>query len=433
MTQLERKRTRAAVGFALAAALICHTPGARAQSAEILAVSPAGTGARPTALGEAYQALGGDIYSLRYNPAGLGLARGLAIEGGLNHRTTRLDTRYFGNPVGSRVYSTALDALGIVYAVPTEQGSLVFALAGHRLRDFDNRYRIEGYNTSDDPDLGETWIEATDADLGAVYGYAAGAAIEVSPGTFIGVSLEAISGTNSYTYLLDAYDTEDVWAPYDGHRWDDGIDYTYRSRGLRLGLGFLWRPMSLLAIGGDVKMPARIDITENWYQSEVLYYDDGTSEYTWDESGVFTYSFQLPYELSLGGALSVGAVTLTAGGTYLDYSQSSYNKAPYDGYDPDFFHENYEPQWKAGGGIEFAIPHGPALRAGYQWSPLLYRPLGLEVVRNREIYSLGLGLPMGNAIRLGLTWRQTEWETLSGTSTELWKTGQFLVSFGYRF
>lgn len=404
-----------------------------AQSAEILAVVPSGTGARPIALGEAYHALGGDIHSLYYNPAGLGLARGLSIEGGLSHRATTLDTRYFGSAANSKVFNTGLDALGLVYAIPTERGSLVFALGAHRLRDLDNRYRIEGYNTSDDPDLGETWIEARDTDRGSLYGYSAGVGIEAAKGVYLGLNLEAVGGTNSYTYLLDAYDTDDVWTPYDGHRWDDGIDYTYNSKGLRLGFGMLWKPVDGFSLGGSLRLPSSIEITEEWYQSEVIYYDDDTYELTYEDDGVFTYDLRLPFEFGFGSALSFAGVTVAAGGSYIDYSQSWYSKAPYDGFPSDFFAENYKPQWKLGGGIEFATPLGAAVRAGYQWSPLQYRPIGQELVRNRESYSVGVGWLMGNSIGIDITYRTAQWETIIGQTQEMWNTGQFLLSFGYRF
>jgi len=417
-----------------AAVLLLLSPAAAfAQSAEILAVVPTGTGARPLAMGEAYHAIGGDIHSLYYNPAGLGLVKGLSIEGGISHRSTVLDTRYFGTESSSKVFSTSLDNLGLVYSIPTEQGSFVFALGAHRLRDLDNRYRLEGYNTSDDPDLGETWIEASDTDRGSLYGYAAGVAIEVSRGTFIGFSLEAISGTNSYAYLLDAYDTENVWTPYDGHRWDDGIDYTYQSRGLRMAFGTLWSPVRGISFGGSIRLPTNIEITEEWYQSEVLYYDDETSELTYEDDGLYTYALRIPFEFDLGAALSVAGVTLSGSASFTDYSQAWYSKAPYDGFDPDFFVNNYEPQWKLGGGMEFAVPGGMAIRAGYQRSPLLFQAVGGEIVRNREIYSAGIGLPMGDLIHLDLTYRTAQWETGMGATSEIWRNGQFIMSFGYRF
>ncbi len=404
-----------------------------AQSAEILAVVPTGTGARPLAMGEAYHAIGGDIHSLYYNPAGLGLVKGLSIEGGISHRSTVLNTSYFGTESNSKVFSTGLDNLGLVYSIPTDRGSLVFAIGAHRLRDLDNRYRLEGYNTSDDPDLGETWIEANDSDRGSLYGYAAGVAVEVSKSTYIGFSLEAISGSNSYTYLLDAYDTDDVWTPYDGHRWDDGIDYSYQSKGLRMSVGTLWMPVQGLSFGGTIRMPTDIEITEEWYQSEILYYDDETSEVTYDDDGLYSYALRIPFEFDMGAALSIAGVTMSGSASFTDYSQAWYSKSPYDGFDPDFFVNNYEPQWKLGGGMELAVPGGLAVRAGYQWSPLVFRAVGEEIVRNREIYSAGIGLPMGDLIHLDLTYRTAQWETGLGATSEVWSHGQFIMSFGYRF
>lgn len=430
----QNRNTKKMNGIVLIAALVLWIPSAsRAQSPEILAVTPAGSGARPMALGEAYYALGGDIHSLYYNPAGLGLVQGTWLEGGMAHRATTLNTRYFGSQTNSEVSSTGLDALGIVYAIPTEKGSLVFAFGAHRLRDLDNRYKKEGYNTSADPDLGETWIEARDSDRGSLYGYSAGVAMEVARGLFLGTSLEAISGSNTYSYLLDAYDTEDVWTPYDGHRWDDGTEYTYRSRGLRIAFGGLWRPVSLFSLGGTIKFPSSVEITENWYQSEILYYDDGTSEITYDDSGVYDYYLELPFEFGVGAALHLLGVTITGGGSYYDYSQSWYSRAPFDSYDSDFFAENYKPHWQLGGGIEFRIPGGASLRAGFRQAPLQFQPAGLQIASNREIYSFGLGWLIGNTVNVDIAYRTARWETLLDTTRESWESGQFLMSFGYRF
>lgn len=430
----QNRHTRMVKVAAIGAALVLWIPlASRAQSPEILAVIPAGSGARPIALGEAYHALGGDIHSLYYNPAGLGLAKGLSIEGGMVHRSTSLNTRYFGSPSTSQVFSTGLDALGVVYEVPTERGSLVFAFGAHRLRDLDNRYKIEGYNTSLDPDLGETWIWARDTDRGSLFGYCAGVSMEVARGFFLGTSLESISGTNSYTYLLEAYDTEDIWTPYDGHTWDDGIDYTYRSRGLRIAVGGLWRPVNLISFGGSIRFPSSVQITEDWYQSEVLYYDDGTSEVTYEDSGIYDYYLRLPFELGVGAAMNLLGLTLTGGGSYYDYSQSWYSRAPYDGYDSDFFAENYKPYWLLGGGIEIRALGGAAVRAGYQWAPLQFQPAGLQIRSNREIYSFGVGWVIGNTVNIDFAYRNARWETLLDSTRERWNSGRFLLSFGYRF
>jgi hypothetical protein len=426
----------AGMGAALAVGLLAALPAvAPAQSAEPLAVRTAGVGARAVALGEAYFAHGGDFYSLHYNPAGLGLATGIRMDGSITHRRTRVDTRYFGTATQADVNSTGLDALGLSYAFPTVRGAMVFGLGATRLRDLDGRYRLSGYNTSDHEWLGETWVEACDLDRGSVYAYTLGLAVESSPGLYLGCSLEAISGRDSYHYQLDAYDTEDVWTPYDGHTWDDGIDYTYRSRGLRLGLGGLWRPLALLQIGAAVRLPAYVKINEDWYQSQTVYLDDGTTdpESEYFDQGIFSYELRLPLEAGVGGVLRLGALGLYGSGTWIDYTQSEYTKAPYDGYDEEYFAENYRPCWMLSGGVEVGTPQGIALRAGYQWAPLLFRPSDLSVILEHEVYSVGLGLPVSRETTLDLAYRLAQWETRSTEVGERWRSGQFLISFGYRF
>ncbi len=425
-----------AVTTALAVVILTFSPPAvGAQSPEPLAVRPAGVGARAVALGEAYFAHGGDFYSLYYNPAGLGLAGGIRVDGSITHRRSRVDTRYFGTPAFADVNASGLDALGMTYAFPTMRGSMVFAVGASRLRDLDGRYIVEGFNTTDHDWLGDTWIWARDIDRGSVYAYTAGLAIETAPGFFVGGSLEAISGRNSYSYLLEAYDDDDNWESYSGHTWDDGIDYTYRSRGLRLGVGGLWRPGSALQLGGAVRLPAYVKITEDWFQSQVVYLEDGTTddERGYYDSGVYDYEIRLPLEAGFGGMLHIGALRLYGSGTWLDYTQSEYTKPPYDGYDEGFFADNYRTQWNWSGGVEVLTPQGIALRAGYQWSPLAYRPTGLQVITDREVYSVGLGIPVERGTSLDLAYRATSWETFTDEVNERWRSGQILISFGYRF
>ena len=417
-----------------AAALLILVPAtAGAQSAEPLATRPDGAGARAAALGEAYYALGGDYYSLYYNPAGIGLARGIHVDGGFAHRSTTVNTRYFGTPSSINVGSTGLDAMGMTYALPTDRGSLVFAVGAHRIRDLDNRYHVEGFNTSDDPLIGETYVWSRNTDRGSLYAYALGVSVETTKGFYFGASLEALSGTNSYNYILDASDDDDIWLDWAGMYREDGIDYTYRSRGLRIGLGGLWQPSPLLSLGGSIRLPARVDITEDWYEYDETYYDDDTWEVTWDESGVFEYNFELPFEFGIGGAVTLGGLTVTGGGTYVDYSQSEYSKPPYDDFDPDFFANNYKALWRWGGGVEFAAPGGYALRAGYQWAPLQFHPAGQQVTRDREVYSVGLGIPFDRSLRMDLAYQQSSWDLITDISRDRFKSGRFMFSFGYRF
>ena len=419
--------------IAVTALLLGAYGNVAAQSAEPLATRPDGAGARAIALGEAYYALGGDYYSLYYNPAGIGLARGIRLDGGLSHRTTTVSTRYYGTPSTIDVGSTGLDALGLTYALPTEQGNLVFAAGAHRVRDLDTRYQVRGFNTSDDPLIGETDVWSRNTDRGALYAYALGISVEASQGFFFGASVEALSGSNSYNYVLDASDTDDLWQDWKGILREDGIEYTYRSRGLRLGLGGLWRPNGVLSIGGSVRLPARVKITEDWFESDITYYDDDTSEVTWEDSGVFTYDFELPFEFGVGGALSLGALTIAGGGSRVDYTQAEYSKAPYDGFDPDFFANNYKALWQWGGGVELTTPSGHALRAGYQWAPLQFQPLGQQITQNREVYSLGVGVPFDRSLRMDVAYRYAKWDLLTAETRERFKNGQFLISFGYRF
>jgi hypothetical protein len=389
-------------------------------------------------LGEAYHALGGDYYSLYYNPAGIGLARGIRVDGGLSHRTIQIDTRYYGTASRIDVGSTGLDALGVTYAVPVEQGNLVFAVGTHRVRDLDNRYLLRGFNTSADPLIGETDVWSRDTYRGSLYAYAFGASVETAQGFYFGGSLEVLSGSNSFSYILDAQDFDDIWLDWQGIFREDSIEYTYRSKGLRIGLGGLWRPNSHFSFGGSVRLPARINITEDWFQSDITYYDDQTSETTWDESGVFEYEFELPFELGFGGALSVGALTFVGSGSIVDYTQSDYSPLPEDGFDVEYFANNYQALWRWAGGMELTAPNGYALRAGYQWAPLQFQPIGQTITQNREVYSVGLGIPFDRTLRMDLAYRLSKWDLLqtdafSEVIRERFESGQFFISFGYRF
>ena len=425
--------------LALAAGVLLSLPAlVGAQAGEPLAVRPDGAGARAIALGEAYYALGGDYYSLYYNPAGIGLARGTRVDGGIAHRTSRISTRYFGNDSAVDIGSTGLDALGMTYAFPVERGNLVFAVGAHRVRDLDARYRVEGFNTTADSLIGETWVFSQDTDRGSIYAYSIGVAVEAAEGFLVGASLEAISGSNSYNFLLDATDTDAIWVGWDGIIRDDGIEYTYRSKGLRLGLGGLWQPAPALSVGGSIRLPSRVKVTEDWYEFDEQFFDDGTSSITWDENGVFSYEFELPAEFGFGAAFSAGALKLMGGGLLVDYRDSEYSVAPYDGYDLNFFLDNYVRRWRWSGGVEVTAPNGYALRAGYQWAPILFQPLSREITRNREIFSVGLGIPFDRSLRMDVAYRYSTWDAINWINAvdgirEEHRNGQFFISFGYRF
>lgn len=116
-----------------------------------------GVGARAIAMGGAYTALGGDFSASWWNPATLRDIRRTEVYGSLSHlvrenNTSLLNNTSVFNPSGynNEENYTKFNDIGVAYAVPTYQGSLVLAFGFNRIKSYDSNFDFRTYNNIDE-------------------------------------------------------------------------------------------------------------------------------------------------------------------------------------------------------------------------------------------------------------------------------------------
>lgn len=103
-----------------------------------------GPGARAMALGGAYSAVAEDYTAVYWNPAGLAQIRKMEFYGSLSHLSMNNRIGYQGTTTENTNGFTNMNALGMVFPVPTYRGSLVFAIGYNRINSFDDYNQVIG-------------------------------------------------------------------------------------------------------------------------------------------------------------------------------------------------------------------------------------------------------------------------------------------------
>ena len=119
-----------------------------------------GVGSRAMGMGGAYVGVAEDYTAIYWNPAGLGQLRRMEVNVGFSHNKFVNTATFLGNETKTEDTFSRLNSIGITIPVPTYQGSLVFGVGYNKVRDYDNRFKIEGYN--EEWAYYYDWFESTD-------------------------------------------------------------------------------------------------------------------------------------------------------------------------------------------------------------------------------------------------------------------------------
>ena len=160
-----------------------------------------GFSARAIGMGGAYTAIAEDYSAIYWNPAGLAQVRKTELWLGLSHLYLNSDINFNGSKSSSSVSATKFNSFGLVFPVPTYQGSLVFALGYQKVKDFDytNEYKgisdkgsgsLTFYSDPNNPDSTyDFWGKDVQkqglvTDDGSLNQWSFAGAIDVSPNSF---------------------------------------------------------------------------------------------------------------------------------------------------------------------------------------------------------------------------------------------------------
>jgi len=308
------------------------------------------------------------------NPASMALSDGSLYTIAWLNQSNDQKNRYLGNSNSSEFSNTRFSNFGLVYKVPTDQGSLVLGGGYNLISKDNNETYLEGVNQNNSiTDLfkqsGNTYEDiAFDAyavdfrneisdeieSIFRVDGRPVGfrgisqfgnitnnktigessifIATEIQKNLYVGASLGFISGSINYDRDFQEVDENNFYAdgvvPEDGNNpatdiysitLTDNLDTEFYAFSVRGGL--VYKILPSLNIGASVVLPTRMIVTENYYTNIDTELDDFTSFLGNDVLTEFEYAVTRPAEFKVGATIeNFSNLSFSAAAEYIDYS-----------------------------------------------------------------------------------------------------------------
>lgn len=451
---------------------------------------PVGT-ARFNSMGGAFGALGGDLTTMAYNPAGIGVYRKSDMSFTMGWSNAKVDAYYYGNNMNSSKYNFHMGSLGFVVASPSIESTdwkfINFGFGYNQLADFSEKKSISGQNPFSSFLDGETTYinnnpsEAdgnlyVGADLiypdndgnytndyrnsGNVYnewqekivesdGYAGEYDFSVGANYQDFLYLGATMGI-----LHVDYEQRTTYSETPGDNvpdlegWDSYDYFRTRGNGFNLKVGLIARVNDWVRLGGALHTPTMFNLRDEYWSevnANIWYLDDNNQEYLGSNNarldmGEFDWELTSPFKV-LGSAAFIikqyGLISVDY--EWVDYSSMSLAAADYP-----FSDENsaidliHTPASNIRVGAEYRL--GPvSLRGGFAYYGSPYA--GTEANRDADymVYSGGLGFKTDAFyVDLSYNYRTVEEKYfLYGTldsQADLTKTRtNFMATLGFRF
>jgi hypothetical protein len=386
---------------------------------ELPGTDPMPTDARSAAMGSAGIASSEESSSLLLNPAALGLIRRGEITASILYQKRELESGYFDDARSADLSSGEFSSVGFVYPVPVFRGALTFGFLFHRQFLFD-RDLLRGGAQPTGGDEAELLSEQ-----GSMNHWTMGAAVQVSPSSFIGGMLSIVSGTLGRTSDF-AYTSPDTDYVFVG---TDDMDLS----GFRGSFGGLFFPSPALRLGFRLDLPYTVSYEGRQRVEGEL------------ESFLIDDEVSYPLAAGAGVAARVSELVLTGELEFRPYSLLELNGRRLRTEDRV---EGYRDVVVARVGAEYTLPFPARARLGYRYEPDPYRLL-LAEVRNedpgtavmevaeldqeRHVFSGGIGILMEDALAVdgALEWSRSEKSATNVDQTD--DVTRFLLTTSYRF
>ncbi len=437
----------------LFALILCITGGVGYAQEEIFFLGEElGVGSRAMGMGGAYVGVADDYSAIYWNPAGLGQIRRMEVNVGFSHNKI-VNNATFDPQAADLVPSAAntiktedtfsrLNSIGITMPVPTYQGSLVFAVGYNKVRDFDNRFEIEGYNegwaaypdyfyqTAEDYQYttveDNVYQKQSIVEKGSLNHFSFAASLEMQRNFFLGASVNFISGKDDYSMEFseyDIYNKHNTYQEYDengNENISDLKDWQYRQsivsdiKGTNFKIGALYRFGSMLRMGATISTPTTLKIKETWADSWKENYDSGDSFSVPEESGATTYKIKTPYTFSFGASVKLLNFLFSGGADFQDWSQAEFLTDPPIAGDTKHDVNNriakdFKSVTKLHLGAEMYIPIVRAkVRAGWFQDPTPYRYANVRP--DKEYLTAGASLMLDKQVMVDLSYQRGAWK-----------------------
>lgn len=431
-----------------------------------------GVGARTFSLGMTSVAASKDFSSMYSNPAGLGQMKLNEVNMGFSYGSYRNSSSFLGTEQSFSNNATNLNSLGLVYAVPTVQGSFVLALGYGRQSDFTTGLSFSGFNPSSSMiptfydadtlldlaynlklqrDDGTTpYVDSMDQvgkilEGGGINHWSVSGAIEAARNLYLGLTLSFISGSYNYNRNYHEIDINDKYNafPYNLDELEYIQTISNDLSGFNARFGMLYRFGRDSRVGLAIKTPSYITVREIFTDEGTSWFDDGDSFFYRLPDGRSEYDVATPFVFSTGIAHGVGNVMLAADVEFTDWTQMEFRNADADLMKKNTrFKEEFQPTLNVHLGGEIALEEA-RLRAGFAYLP---SPFSSDPASFAQKYITGgVGFVIENAIAVDIGYGYGYWETNhqiyqgggvvpgAATETETIRTHNLISTVAYRF
>jgi hypothetical protein len=401
--------------------------------------------ARTLSMGNSNSVFNDTYTATLLNPATLGLARKFTVNTSVGANLYNNEAFFISDSLLSQRTETVLYQLGIVIPLTSDSASNNFAisLGYNRSKDFNRILKFSGFNSTNtsliqdltsvnsylprelllsypefDPGsneyLGDRTIfngnlnqEGYVLEEGGINHWSFGVAGELAYNIFFGASFNYNVGS----YLRDGEFTESdsrdtypdsirtignnpLTAGFQSFYINDIKDWVFNGYDLRIGV--LYKFFNFIGIGGSVKTPSVISITENHYFKGKSQF---ATEYFAEVDTVIENKFtiQSPYEFSVAADVNLWIITGTAEVTYIDYTQMKFSgdlPVPEQSALNKKIIDTYTQTLNLKIGAEFRLPFtGLSARVGGMYIP--YPVADSPTEFDRKFLTAGLGIRSG--------------------------------------
>jgi long-subunit fatty acid transport protein len=424
-----------------------------------------GFGARAIGMGGAYLAVAEDYSAIYWNPAGLAQIKKVEFWLGISHLRFANDITFQESTSKADNNTTKFTSLGLVYPVPTYQGSLVFALGYQKIKDFEYANRFSGISSQgaaagvnnlsfsgvdpNNPDavydfFGEpVHKEGYVTDEGSIEEWSAAGAIDVSPNISLGLTLIFQSGSSDYYDEFTQQDNLNNFQIFPAdftEYYEERIIFSeYSSFNMRFGSLFHLGRFARVGLG--IEIPQRINIKEDYVFDSQLTFDDGFVETFEDSdqeySGSYEYDVKVPFKFSGGLSFTHRNFLLSGSAEYVDWTQLEYKSSDLI-YLNRYFNTDYRGTVKLRFGGEIDLPAiNSKFRTGFVYDPNPAK--GLSADHNRKYFTLGYGILIDRSFQMDIaymlgTWKQMTYGDLSPEGTaEDTKSQKIMLTVSFRY
>ncbi len=303
------------------------------------------------------------------------------------------DTEYEGQLGGSIAYSFAEAADNFFPDELTGSSLLAFNTGAIYGPDQDLIYLTDFDNNLETPVYRNERIRSTGGMNEMVFSLAANYDHKLMIGATIGVPF--IDWEQNRTYSEE--DQNNEIPSFRNLIYQESV--TTSGIGINAKLGVIYRINQAVRVGGAVHTPSRFSLTDNFSESLIYDFEDGSSGGVFSDEtapGSFNYRLRTPWRYMLNGAVLIKKMGfISAELEYIDYSNSSYNyERDNNGIDP-FFEEavnndienDFQSALNIRLGAEYALKVF-RFRAGY----IINGSAFADNTDNNNILSLGFGM-----------------------------------------